>query len=337
MNGNATYRHRNTAVLSVTGVEAPVVVTSAEFDERLAPTLARLRLRPGMLQNVAGITERRWWPQDVGFADAAAMAGAKALSEAGVDAAQVGLLINTSVARDHLEPSMAVQIHDALGLPTSAQSFDLLNACLGFVNAMHVAASMIDAGQIRYALVVDGEGARQTHEATLDRLASPETTLADFLAEFATLTLGSGSAAAVLGPADAHPGSHRFLGGVARAGTEHHDLCVGDLVRMRTDTRGLMDAGLALAVAAWEEAQEEWQWASADRFVMHQISTVHTNAIVAKLGLDPAKVPLSFPRLGNIGPASLPLTLAQQVDSLNPGDRVICMGIGSGQIGRAHV
>ena len=34
--------------------------------------------------------------------------------------------------------------------------------------------------------------------------------------------------------------------------------------------------------------------------------------------------------LGNIGPASVPLTLARESESLGSGDRVLCMGIGSG-------
>ena len=104
MSGNATQRYANTTVLSVCGVDAPHVVTSAELDERLAATYRRVGLRPGLLENLAGITERRWWPRDVGFADAAAMAGAKALAEAGVDPARVGLLVDSSVSRAHLEP-----------------------------------------------------------------------------------------------------------------------------------------------------------------------------------------------------------------------------------------
>ena len=40
-----------------------------------------------MLERLAGIQERRWWPEGVTFADGAAMAGAKAMAEAGVDPA----------------------------------------------------------------------------------------------------------------------------------------------------------------------------------------------------------------------------------------------------------
>jgi len=167
MTGNATYRYRDTAILSVTAAEAPIVVTSAEIDAQLALAYERTGLRPGMLEGLAGISERRWWPADVTFADAAAMAGAKAIAEAGIDPSAIGLLIDTSVCRDHLEPSAAVDVHEQLGLPTSCLNFDLANACLGFMNGMQLAAMMIDAGQIEYALVVDGEGSRRPQQATI--------------------------------------------------------------------------------------------------------------------------------------------------------------------------
>ena len=90
MSGNTVYRFNNAAILSVVAVDAPEVVTSDYFDELLPPTLERLGARKGMLQQLAGIPERRWWPEDVTFADAAAMAGAKALAEAGVAPRRIG-------------------------------------------------------------------------------------------------------------------------------------------------------------------------------------------------------------------------------------------------------
>ena len=99
------------------------------------------------------------------------MAGAKALAEAGITPAQIGVMINTSVSRAYLEPSTAVAVHHQLGLPTSCLNFDLANACLGFVNGIQLAGTMIDAGQVDYALLVDAEGSRYTQETTLERLA----------------------------------------------------------------------------------------------------------------------------------------------------------------------
>lgn len=330
MTGNAVFHYRDTAVLAVQAVEAPIVQTSEAFDEVLAPAYERLGLRPGMLESLAGIRERRWWPPDVTFADAAAMAGAKALASAGVDVDRVGLLIDTSVCRANLEPSAAVDVHQQLGLPASCLNFDLSNACLGFINGMQLAATMIDAGQIEYALVVDGEGARQTQEATMARLLQPTTTRDDILANFATLTLGSAGTAMVLGRASGHPEGHRFVGGVARSATQHHRLCVGNLDGMVTDSRALLEAAVELAVATWADARAYFDWSDLDAYVIHQVSRIHTEAMTAALGIDPGRVPTTFATQGNVGPAAVPLTLASIAADLVPGNRVACMGIGSG-------
>ena len=131
MAGNATFRHSNTALLSVSSVEAPRIVSSTDFDCRLASTLQRLNFPPGLLERVAGVTHRRWWAAGTSFDDAATEVGAKALAEAGVEASDVGLLINTSVTRRNLEPSVAVKIHHELGLPSSAMNFDLATPAWG--------------------------------------------------------------------------------------------------------------------------------------------------------------------------------------------------------------
>ena len=330
MTGNATYRYRDTAILSVTAADAPIVVTSTEIDDQLSATYERTGLQPGMLESLAGITERRWWTEDVTFADAAAMAGAKAIAEAGIDSSQVGLLIDTSVCRDHLEPSAAVDVHEQLGLSTACLNFDLANACLGFLNGMQLAAMMIDAGQVDYALIVDGEGSRRPQERTIARLQESGTTKDDVLDNFATLTLGSGGAAMVLGRASDHPEGHRFVGGVGRAATQHNRLCVGDLDRMTTDSRGLLLAAVDLAVDTWADAKAEFDWSDLDSYVIHQVSKVHTAAITSSLGIDPARTPVIFPTRGNVGPASIPFALAMNADTFETGHRIACMGIGSG-------
>ncbi|GAA2017648.1 3-oxoacyl-ACP synthase III [Nakamurella flavida] len=331
MAGNAIHRFANTTVLAVCAIDAPRVVTSAEIDERLADVYTRVSLRPGMMQRLAGIAERRWWEPGTTYADGAAMAGAKAMAEAGVNPSQIGLMVNTSVSRAHLEPSTAVAVHHALGLPSSCQNFDVTNACLGFVNGMQLAAAMIESGQIDYALVVNGEDAREMHESTIRRLQEGDGDAREVFAQFASLTLGSGAAAMVLGRADLHPEGHRFLGGATRAGSEHHMLCVGDMDDMRTDSTGLMTAGMELSTALWEESAADFGWdGGMDRYVMHQVSNVHTKSIIDALGLDADKAPLTFPTRGNMGPAAIPFTLATVADELTQGDRVLLMGIGSG-------
>lgn len=330
MTGNAVFHFSNTSILSVVGLEAPITVTSAEIDAQLAGTYERLGLRPGALQGLAGIEARRWWPEGVSFADAAADAGRKALAEAGVDPSAIGVLIDTSVCRDHLEPSAAVDVHEQLGLSSSCLNFDLANACLGFMNGMHLAGTLIDSGQVDYALVVDGEGSRAPQELTLQRLQDPATTKADILNNFATLTLGSAAAAMVLGRTSDHPEGHRFIGGVSRSDTSHKGLCIGDLTQMTTDSRALLEAGVVLARDTWTDAAQDFDWTDLDTYVIHQVSKIHTAAVAETLGVDPARIPTIFETFGNIGPASIPFTLARETDRLVAGDRVACMGIGSG-------
>jgi 3-oxoacyl-[acyl-carrier-protein] synthase III len=329
MSGNAAYEVKDAAIVSIAHVEAPEVVTSAHFDELLASTYDRVGAQSGLLESLAGIKERRWWPEGYLYTDAAAAAGAKAIEASGIRVDDIGLLIDTSVCRDRLEPSSAVTVHNALDLPSWCLNFDLSNACLGFVNALQVAGNMIASGQINYALIVDGEGSRELQEKTLTRLAGEDATIADLFSEFASLTLGSGGAAAVVGRHSDNPGSHKIVRGVARADTSHHQLCVGSIEKMRTDTKTLLDAGLQVSKLAWGDA-EEFGWLDADRYIIHQISQVHTSLLCDRLGIDMAKVPLTFPFLGNVGPASIPITLSREADSLAEGDQVLLLGIGSG-------
>jgi 3-oxoacyl-[acyl-carrier-protein] synthase-3 len=327
---NAHFSFDDVAVISVELHEAPIVVTSDEVDARLAPFYARTEGKPGLLESLAGIRERRQWPDDVTFTDAAAAAGEKAIAASGVDRSKIGIMVDTSVCRARLEPSSAVTVHDALGLSTTCLNFDVSNACLGFVNAMHLAGVMIDSGQVDYALVVDGEGTNEIYDNTINYLNEHGTGIADIFANFATLTLGSGSAAMVLGRHSANPGSHQILKGFFRAATEHHMLCVGSLEGMTTDARALLDAGTELAKLAWDDAGANETWGGRDRYILHQVSEVHTNAMLDVLNLEADKVPKTFPFYGNIGPAAIPITLAHVQATLSEGDSVLCMGIGSG-------
>ena len=262
------------------------------------------------------------------------MAGAKAMAEAGVNPGDIGLMVNTSVSRAHLEPSTAVAVHHALGLPSSCQNFDVANACLGFVNGMQLAAAMLESGQIDYALVVNGEDARGIHNATISRLQNGEGDAKEVFAQFASLTLGSGAAAMVLGRSDAHPEGHRFLGGATRAGSEHHLLCVGDMDYMHTDSTGLMNAGLALSEGPVGGVGCRLRLAA--RPASTGTSCIRSArctpaAISQGAGHRPRrKVPLTFPHRGNLGPAAIPFTLAGISGELSQGDRVLLMGIGSG-------
>ena len=141
----------------------------------------------GLLERLAGISERRSWGENMTFEDGAVAAAEKAIAAAGITKDQIGLMINASVTRDNFEPAVAVGIHDRLGLPRHALEFDITNACLGFVNAMTVASTIIDAGAIDYALIVAGEDPSPWHRTALRILAQSSTTRDEVLAQFCLL------------------------------------------------------------------------------------------------------------------------------------------------------
>ncbi len=325
---------KNVVIQSLAAVEPPIRVTSKEIAERLAPTFERLGLRPNLLEELSGIVARRFWKSDTQPSDAATMAAEKALDEAGIDRNEIGVIINTSVCRDYLEPSTACIVHGNLGLSEDCINFDVGNACLAFLNGMDIAARMIERGEVDYALIVDGESSRPITEATIERLLDPLVGEQQFRAEFASLTLGSGAAAVVMARRDLAPEGHAYLGSVTRAATEFNKLCHGHMHQMMTDTRTLLTEGLKLAVKTFQAACTALGWVASelDQFVIHQVSKVHTESLVGMLGLDPAKVHAIYPELGNIGPASVPMVLAKAVElgKVERGDRVALLGIGSG-------
>lgn len=327
-------RYEHVVMSGVAHVDAPHVVTSAEIDAQLAEPLARFGMRPGILEGYAGIRARRFF--DVGELPStkAAEAGERAVAASGLPREAVGVLINTSVCRDYIEPSTASIVHAKLGLGPHALNFDLGNACLGFVNGMSLVAGMIERGEVDHGLVVDAEGSRYAVEQTIARLTDPACDEPTFRDSFATLTLGSGAAAMVLSRAGLVDGGHPFRGGMSRAATEHHTLCRGQVDEMRTDARALLMAGLTLSKDLFPEAAEHFGLTdeATRAYVIHQISEVHTSMMVDLLGLDAAKIPLLYPEFGNIGPAGIIVTLSKEAEAQRyvPGDRLALMGIGSG-------
>lgn len=316
-------------------VDAPVVVPTASIARELGPTAERLGIRLDLLTSLTGIEERRFWHPGVMPSDAATWAAEAALADAGVDRGQIGVIVSTSVCKDYLEPSVAALVHGNLGLDTRCLNFDVGNACLAFLNGMELVGAMIERGAVDYGLVVDGEGSREVVEATVERLSRPTCDAQTFRDNFATLTLGSGAAAAVLTRAELAPRGHRFLGGVSLAATEHRRLCIGQASEMRTDATALLNAGVALAGRTFELAREQMGWTAArdlDELVLHQVSGVHTDKLLEQLGADPRQVFSIFPRFGNVGPASIPIALGKARDAgrLAPGARIGLLGIGSG-------
>lgn len=313
------------------------VWTSAQIEERLRPLYERLKLPEGRLELMTGIRERRMWPTGTRPSDASAAAGKAVLAKSALRAEQVELFIHGAVSRDMLEPATASFAHRKIGLPGRAQIFDVSNACLGFLNSLTLAASQIEAGHIKCALIVSGENGRPLVDQTLRTLIERPFTRNEIKPYFANLTIGSGAVAAVVCHRSLVKGrQHRLLGGIARAATQHSDLCQGDThgaeaLAMQTDSEQLLLAGVALAKETWADFTAE-QGSEFDRFVCHQVGSVHRRKLYETLGLDLARDFSTFETLGNTGSVALPSTLALAIDAgaVREGSRVGLLGIGSG-------
>src|SRR5436190_12796148 len=155
---------------SLAAVLPDEVWTSANLEERLRPLYERLKLPAGRLELMTGIRERRMWPAGTRPSDASAAAGRAVLAKSSLRADQVQLFIHAAVSRDMLEPATASFAHRKIGLPSSAQIFDVSNACLGFLNSLTIAAGLIEAGHIGCAMIVAGENGRPLVEQTLNTL-----------------------------------------------------------------------------------------------------------------------------------------------------------------------
>lgn len=327
-------KFENVVIASLSYEDAPIRVTSEELEMRLADKFAVFDIAPGMLEAVTGIRARRNWAEDVQPSEVATLAARKAIADAGIDKNQIGVLINTSVCKDYIEPAVAALVHGNLNMPDSCMNFDIGNACLAFVNGMQVIGNMIERGQIDYGLIVDGENSRYVVEKTIETLLRKESTSADFRSNFATLTLGSGAVSMVLAKKDLMPDKPAFCGGITVAATEHNQLCKGQRDGMTTDAKSLLIAGIALAEKTLQRATDylEWDFPNIDQYIVHQVSRANTEQLAGALHLDLGKVFVTYDELGNIGPASLPITLAKAVEAgrVKKGDNVALLGIGSG-------
>ncbi|MEJ2638595.1 MAG: 3-oxoacyl-ACP synthase III [Desulfosarcinaceae bacterium] len=323
-------------VINAVAYELPAdIISSADIEAQLAPTLERLQIGAGILEALTGIRERRFWPPGTMPSDVATRAARQVIAKSGVAPDDLGCLISTSVCKDYIEPSVASLVHGNLELPSTCMNFDIGNACLGFLNGISTVARMIQAGEIDHGMVVDGEDARHAVETTIQRLGSPDTTAEAFRDNFATLTLGSGAVAMVLSRRDLATGGHRLNGAVTRAATEHCRLCLGQPDYMVADAGKVLFHGVELAYETWQAAGNtlaNWNDEAIDLYVPHQVSQRNMDALYRRLAITPEKFQLNFYTLGNIGPAALPITLAQaEEQGRTPvGAHVALLGIGSG-------
>jgi 3-oxoacyl-[acyl-carrier-protein] synthase-3 len=322
---------------------APVVVTSAELEDRLAPLYRDLRIQPGQLEALTGIEERRWWEPGTPLAAGAAAAARRAVAAAGVDPATIDAVVYAGVCRDHFEPATACRVAHEIGVSPRAAVHDISNACLGVLNGIVDLANRVELGQIRRGLVVSCETAREINEIMIARMLA-DRGMECFRRSLTTLTGGSGAVAVLVGPDDpAASPRRRILAGEQQAAPEHHGLCTwgleplgdgGALPFMDTDSVAVLRFGVELGRRTWTAflAEAGWSAGRVDRVICHQVGSGHQEAILRSLGIPPDRDFATWRWLGNMGTVSLPATaaLAEERGVLRPGQGVAFLGIGSG-------
>lgn len=337
-------KYRHVCVEAFSCLLPPHVVTSAEIEARLKPVYDRLGLPEGRLELMTGIRERRFFDPGTRPGSISAQTVRQAVEQSGLDPKHFKALIHGSVCRDQLEPATATGVHAAAGLPQDAVVLDVSNACLGLLSGAVMIADMIELGRIRAGIVVGTEIGRPLVEGTIEKLLHDESlTRKTIKYDFASLTIGSGSAAIVLCDDRLSKTGNRLVGGACLADTTQHELCAGDVaqnsgaeqhLQMRTDSEALLHAGVGLARKTWiaTKATLGWENTDVDRVFTHQVGKAHRNLLMQELGLPPD---IDFPTvefMGNTGAAALPTAAALGIQEgvVHPGHRVALLGIGSG-------
>ena len=338
----------NVSLLSVGYVLPPLVIRSEEIEMQLDAVYQRLKLPQGRLEGMSGIRERRLWHPKTRISDMSAESCRRALQSAGVAPSDVQCLIHASVCREFLEPATACRVHHLAGLPENAWVYDVSNACLGVMNGAVQIAQLIESGVIRAGLVVGTEDCRGLLEATIHQLNSDASlTRQSIKPAFASLTIGSGSCAWLLGNRDyfqkQSPGLGASVrGAVAVARTQHHGLCQSDTDQagssmqpiMNTDSELLLEAGVETGRAAFENLLKEVHWNRSDigATVCHQVGSAHRRRMLETLGMPIETDFATFESLGNTGSVALPtaLGIGLSQSEFSAGTKAALLGIGSG-------
>jgi 3-oxoacyl-[acyl-carrier-protein] synthase-3 len=326
--------YENVYIESMGYVVPDNIITTAWIEEQLAPVYKDLGAPAGFIERLTGIKEHRWWDEEIQVSDASAMAGERAIENAAIDRGAIECLINASVCRDYIEPATASIVHDKLHLSPRALVFDVVNACLGFLNGMLIIANMIELGQIETGMVVAAEAPRVGQLATIERMLNSPPDKGALKDNLASFTLGAGSVAMILSHKDKVRNGHRIVGGVNYGNTEHSQLCVAQTTWMRTDSTKLLSEGTKVVVQAWKRFETEMGWSNGkiNKLFTHQVSEPQRKVALRALGLPEDIDYPTLQWLGNTASVAAPISMAIAEDRglIDAGDNVVLFGVGSG-------
>ena len=301
--------HRSAGVLGCATALPETVVDSAAI-------AARLEVPESWIVSRTGIRSRRVLGQGERLSDLAAAAGAAALARAGVEAAELDLVVVATMTADETAPNAAPLVAYALGAER-AGAFDVGAACTGFLAALASGAAWIEAGRAGLVLVIGADA--------MSRVTDPEDRQTAAL-------FGDGAGAVVMGA-----GQGGGLGPVIM----RHDGAHAEVIRVTRDRRVVEMQGQETfrhAVNRLVEVVPQAAQAAGlsldeiDVFAFHQANGRITRAVGARLGLVSERVVDCIADQGNTSASTLPLTLARaEADGrLRPGARVLMAAFGAG-------
>jgi 3-oxoacyl-[acyl-carrier-protein] synthase III len=299
------------AILSVASEVPAGTVTTAELAERLGVSEDWIVSRTGIRARPVAAPEER-------LSEFAARAGVAALGRAGVDPAEVDLVLVATLTQDELMPNAAPVVAHAVGADR-AGAIDLGAACTGFLSGLSLGAAQIETGRAERVLLI---GADFT------------TRIVDWDDKRTAPLFGDGVGAVVLGPAAGEVGAIGpiILGADGSGAPAIHIDHVDRKLRMDgpevyRHAVARMGEATVKAVAGAGLTLED-----IDLFVYHQANGRILRALAEKLQLPSERVVDVIENLGNSSAATLPLGLAAaECDRrLWPGARVLLSAFGAG-------
>ena len=275
-----------------------------------------------------GIRQRHIAAEGELTSDLAIAAARQALANAGLDAAQLDLLIVATATPDNTFPATATKVQAALGM-THGAAFDVQAVCSGFIYALAVADNFIKAGQVKTALVIGAE--------TFSRIL-------DWNDRTTCVLFGDGAGAVLL---RAEPGrgdnsdigilsTHlhsdgRFYPLLQVDGGPSRGQAVGHL---RMEGREVFRHAVANLTAVLEEtlAANGLGPQDIDWVVPHQANKRILDGTARKLNFSLDRVVVTVDRHANTSAASVPLALAEAVADgrIKPGHLVLLEAMGGG-------
>lgn len=320
----------------ITGVGSylpPRVVTNDELSELMDTSDEWIASR-------SGIRERRWVDPGTTTSDLAQEAADRALESAGIEAAQVDMILVATLSPDHEFPGTACFLQAKMGLP-GIPAIDVRQQCSGFVYGVSIADAMIRAGNASAVLLVGAE----IHSKGLDISTAGRDV---------SVLFGDGAGAVVIQAADVtDPATDSHIltthlhadGSFAESlwlpapGMAHDSFMHGGMVEEglhypQMDGRTVFVNAVTNMPAAVEEALAATGFTAADvdLFVFHQANLRIIEAAAHRLGIPAEKMVNTIHRTANTTAASLPICLDEAVVTgrLTEGMLVAGAAFGSG-------